>query len=561
MDFSTMSKEQLINYCRNSYKENGIEILTYAKISETGNLYFSLYKYGITINSLIAILDLKNEYDDYKQNNKKWSLENILQQTKEIITELGYLPPAEWFRKNGYGSLVNGLYESGKTFAYLREELNSNESSSFVQSRNGMRWRSHPEASFSNFLYTRGIEHELGRKYPDGYSAFSGLAYGYYDTKFLDKHGRWIDVEIWGDKPNGHKEEFYAHKRKMKEDYNKNNPCFIGIEFKDCFVEERLIFLLEPYIGVIEPYIFEKPTDEIIPSVHWSNADELIEYCKDFVKQFDNQEFPTEDWLRKRGKWADREGVAYNTLSIYIKQWIGGVRKLRELLKQSHVSTETWSRERALEEYKKWYEKYNMLVGSSRARYKRGQIQLPEAEFKKACRIEAAIIKHVGSATEAQKILRLKINTQRHYSNKDELIEYCKEFVKQFENQEFPAEDWLRKKGKWANRKGSAYNALANDIKRWIGGVRILREALNQSHVNTKTWDKEKALEEYKKWYEKYNISAGLARSRHRNGQIQLTETEFKRACRIESAISKYVGNAKEAQRILGLEVEKVDDK
>lgn len=413
IDFSTLSKEQLIEYCRNSYKENGIEMLSYPKVSETGNLYFSLYKYGITLNILIDILDLRNEYNDYKQNIKKWSLEKILLQAKEIVEEFGYLPPADWLRKNGYSTLVTSLYQSGNSFAYLRNELNANDSSSFVLSKNGMRWRSHPEASFSNFLWARGIEHELGRKYPDDYVDFSGLSYGYYDVRFLDKYGRWCDVEIWGDKPNGHEEDFYAHKRKIKENYNQKNPCFLGIEFRVCFDEEHLTVLLEPYIGVIEPYIFDKPTDKIIPSTHWSNADELIEYCKDFVKQFENQEFPTEEWLRKRGKWANREGIAYNTLSIYIKTWIGGVRKLREILKQGHVSTEVWNKEKALDEYKKWYEKYNILVGSARARHKRGQMQLTDKEFKRACCIEAAILKYVGSAKEAQRILGLKVEYQR----------------------------------------------------------------------------------------------------------------------------------------------------
>lgn len=409
INFSNFSKEQLIEYCKNIYNENGIEKLNYVNLSKISNLYFSLYKYGITQKNLIDVLNLKNEYAEYKRKSLKWSLEKILIHCKEIIKEFGYLPPAGWLRKNGYGTLVTSLYGSGKTFAELRNELNANVSSSFVISKNGMRWRSHPEASFSNFLYTRGIVHDLGKKYPDDYADYSGLSYGYYDIQFLDKQGRWIDVEIWGDKPNGHNEEFYASKRKIKENYNLGNPYFLGIEFRDCFEEERLTILLEPYIGIIEPYVFDKPTDKIIPSTHWSNADELIEYCKDFIKQFPNQEFPTEEWLRKRGKWANREGIAYNTLAVYIKTWIGGVRKLRIILKQSNVSTKEWNTEKALDEYKKWYEKYNLVVGSARARYRRGQIQLTKEEYNWACCIESAVLKYIGSALEAQKILGIEV--------------------------------------------------------------------------------------------------------------------------------------------------------
>lgn len=62
-------------------------------------------------------------------------------------------------------------------------------------------------------------------------------------------------------------------------------------------------------------------------------------------------------------------------------------------------------------------------------------------------------------------------------------------------------------------------------------------------------WNKEKALDEYIKWYEKYKIPVGSAIARHRRAQMQLTDKEFKRACCIDAAILKYVGSAKEAQR------------
>jgi len=406
LEFSSYTKEQLVDYCRNVYFELGISGLSYVHLKKLGNLYNTLYHtHKMNMYQLIDVLGVRQEYDEYKAGLKKWSTEKILQHGRSIIEEFGYLPPAEWLRKNGYGAMVTALYGSDISFADLRDALSANEGSSFVMSKNGMRWRSHPEASFSNFLYARGIEHELGRKYPDDYAAYSKRRYGYYDIQFLDKDGNSVDVEIWGDKPNGFNPEFYAHKRKIKERYNRNNASFLGVEFKDCFDEERLSQILEPYIGVIEPYIFEKPTDKIIPSTHWSNADELIDYCREFVKQFPNQEFPTEEWLRKRGKWAKREGEAYNTLSVYIKTWIGGVRKLREILNQSHVSTIVWDKESALEEYRKWYEQYQLTPGTCHARYLRGQIHLSEEESKRCTRIRAAVSKHVGSETEAKSIL------------------------------------------------------------------------------------------------------------------------------------------------------------
>ena len=104
-----------------------------------------------------------------------------------MVTEQEFLPPAAWFKANGHSSLVYAVYELGKTRNDLRSECVSFQSSNFIPSRNEMRWRSHPEASLSNFLYARGITHEAGTKYPDDYVRESGLMYGYYYVRFIDK--------------------------------------------------------------------------------------------------------------------------------------------------------------------------------------------------------------------------------------------------------------------------------------------------------------------------------------------------------------------------------------
>ena len=126
---------------------------------------------------------------------------------------MGHLPPASWFQANGYGSLVGSVYYLGKTWEDLRQDLGDFHSSQFVESRNGLRWRSHPEASLSNFLHARGIPHRRGQRYPDEYALVTGRSYGMYDLHFDGLAGE-VDVEIWGDKPKGHGEADYAEKRR-----------------------------------------------------------------------------------------------------------------------------------------------------------------------------------------------------------------------------------------------------------------------------------------------------------------------------------------------------------
>lgn len=166
--------------------------------------------------------------------------------------------------RNGYGSLVQAVYNLGKSWELLREAIGDFQQSSFVESRNGMRWRSHPEASLSNYLYARGVEHKRGERYPDDYAVRASAKYAYYDLHLLAKNGEWIDVEIWGDKPNGHNEDRYRERRKDKEAYHSGKATFVGIQFHDCYSDEKLTSILEPLIGLVSPFRFDRPTDRLM---------------------------------------------------------------------------------------------------------------------------------------------------------------------------------------------------------------------------------------------------------------------------------------------------------
>ena len=332
---------------------------------------------------------------------EKWNWPRILDLAREVTAREGHLPPAPHFQKHGMAMLVQSVYQHGKTWADLRTELDAFEGSSFVASRSGLRFRSHPEASLSNFLFARGIRHEKGRKYPAEYAASSGRTYGYYDLTFCDEQGRLIDVEVWGDKPHGHGEAEYALKRAAKERFNAGRSTFLGIQFQDCFDDAALNRILEPLIGVVEPHVFLEPHDSLVESSHWSNADELLISCRAIADAQPDGKFPPEDWLRKRGNWAARDGPVYNTVSVYIKTWLGGVREVRRLLGQGHNSTEQWTRERALAELQAWYAQYGKSPGAVRYDVEVGKLRLSDDEFRRAARISAAVQKYAGGAVQA----------------------------------------------------------------------------------------------------------------------------------------------------------------
>ncbi len=396
----------LLSECRNLYNKKGISTFLYKNIDK--KLYFRLYQNGLTLSDVIKRLDLETEFENYKKSIAKWNWTKLIKEIKPIVKKNNFLPPVAWFQNNSKSHLIQAVYSLGKNWDDLRKEFNSYENSSFVISRNGLRWRSHPEASLSNFLFSRGIKHSIGKKYPPEYSIESKRNYGYYDLQFVASYGDKINVEIWGDKPHGHAEVEYEERKQLKIKFNANNKNFLGINFNDCYNENALEKILKQYIGIITPFNFEKSYDKIIPTTHWSNADELIQCCKYFAQKMPNGIFPTEEWLRKSGKWKHRDGEAYNTLSIYIKTWIGGIRKLRKILGQSENSTTKWSKEKAIKEYENIFNKYGLTTGQLRSKLRRRQINLSENERHLINNIDAAVRKHYGSVSKLNEYLGIK---------------------------------------------------------------------------------------------------------------------------------------------------------
>lgn len=120
--------------------------------------------------------------------------------------------------------------------------------------------------------------------------------------------------------------------------------------------------------------------------------------------------FPAEDWLRKRGRWGGREGPAYNTLAVYIQQWVGGIRKLRELLGQAELSTRQWDRDTAIAAYKAFHAKHGMTPHQIRHLRKRsGEEAPPAALIFEAANLAHAISKYVGEIAIVNEGLGIKV--------------------------------------------------------------------------------------------------------------------------------------------------------
>lgn len=362
------TREGLLTELRRLYELHGCEAL-FTPFLEKHRLYLRLRKVGLKQQEYLVALGLADEFAKWKFNNRtyggkpqqRWSWDRAVETACRAKEEHGELPTMDWFRKNKQTNLVNAVFRSGHTWEQLRETLGSFKKSTFRQSRNGMRWLSQPETSMSDFLYARGISHERGQRYHTGYAEASGRHHGTYDIHFLAVDGRWIDVEIWGDLPDNLSGGKYAQTRALKEAWNANNQNFLGIQFQDCYSDDKLTRILEPYIGVIAPFNFDKPTDPYIETSHWTDGDELLETCRQIAAQMPDGIFPNEQWLRKRGKFADRPGdAAYNSLALRVQQWLGGTRNVRRLLGQAGANTNKWTGESVIKAWRDFHTTYGV---------------------------------------------------------------------------------------------------------------------------------------------------------------------------------------------------------
>ena len=319
--------------------------------------------------------------------SRKLSWEGAIIQAKKLKEQEGDLPTVEWCRRNGYGPLTGAVHASGHIWEDLRRAIGCAPGRNFHSSRNGMRWHSRPEASFSNFLYARGIDHKRGERYPLAYQKRTGRKWGRYDLHFQSQDGNRIDVEIWGDPLNGLSGGRYRKTRAFKEAWHRNKEHFLGVSYKDCLSDKRLTEILKPYIGFIAPFKFDKPSDTLIETSHWSDADELLESCREFAAQMPDGIFPAESWLRKRGKYADRPGPLYNTLAVRVNQWIGGTRKVRELLGHGHASTMKWTPQKAIVAWREFEERTGFSPSQCRSRKNRS---LPKDVVREAAKLYEA---------------------------------------------------------------------------------------------------------------------------------------------------------------------------
>ncbi len=342
-DILEKAKKQL----KRLYEEKGIEVLNTEFLQ--GNhpeIYRIIFTNSRnTFESIAIYLECIDEYKTYrsdqitkKANRNIRTKDKFDEECSEIFNKYGYFPGASILRNNGYGMFVSDLYKKGySTLDELNLKFKVNVDTKYI-ARNGFKMDSEYETSLVNYLYSRGIDMSKGRKYTNNYSELTGKG-AIYDLHLISPiSNEEISIEVWGG-ARGHRsreqQDKYDKKRRMKELSHKDNSNFLGINGEDCHNEDKLTSILEPYIGIIEPYVFADERDKIIHYSKWNLTDNLERGAKYICDKLGR--IPSGQWILRKAKYKDRKRNDWEitptfniTTFFHALQRFGGIGKLRQ---------------------------------------------------------------------------------------------------------------------------------------------------------------------------------------------------------------------------------------
>ena len=124
---------------------------------------------------------------------------------------------------------------------------------------------------------------------------------------------------------------------------------------------------------------------------------------------------------KKREVGGSARGRLQHSIGL-IKMWLGGVRKLRILLDQEHVSTIEWTRADAIEAYRSFYERHGMTPDQARQQYDR-KGRLSQKVSREARRISVAVAKYAGGSTSVRSRLGITLVRKTKWSRETLLAE------------------------------------------------------------------------------------------------------------------------------------------
>lgn len=358
-----------------------------------------------------------------KSSPRKWTRDNIKVECEKLIAKHGQLPVAGWLAKNGYSGMLHTLEKDYGGLHSFRRTLHTSEVSRMI-CRGGLRHDSFAEVCIANFVWSRGIEYNRGRRYPYEYEEMSGKASGHFDLEFVAINepfdGQLILVEVWGAKrekleakTRGIRDEEYLRTRILKEKFNKNNENFIGIEYDDCYKEEKLRDILRPYIGDPPVIEFRHEHDKFFTPATWTVADDVLHRCQVVIDNIENGVLPPIDWFLKQRNFANRETFDWELYWTDLPDKftrLGGIVKVREYLGQSRTcltNKHNWDRNKVIEyliDFITTHKEWPSTI-ASRLSLLPEKSTIEVSLLREASNLSNNARTHIGSAVEVQSLI------------------------------------------------------------------------------------------------------------------------------------------------------------
>jgi len=190
--------------------------------------------------------------------------------------------------------------------------------------------------------WLRGVAITQGEKYPAAYATLSGRKFGKYDMHFTalvgDQQGKKINVELFGGSPGGRGN--YAETRAFKEQFHKDDPTFLALEYKDCLTDAALLKKLLPFIGD-RPVIRAHASRLAVPSTQLSFVNDTLKAAKELCEKMPDKKMPTARWLTRSDEHKNRvvydwEPASWSRLCTRIQSI--GFNVVRELLEKERAT-------------------------------------------------------------------------------------------------------------------------------------------------------------------------------------------------------------------------------
>ena len=413
-EFEAAQKQQQIKNFKERFQklaqENGADVffLTWLKHHNFGHWFNQGKALGISLQDLAAEFGYHEASDEIKRRSdikkksqpaKAWSLERLDRETKSIIEKWGAIPPLDVLSKAGYGGYANGLAFAKISIQQQREKYSVDKLE--LRSIDFQYWLSSCEAAVANFLLSRGVLVKPGKHYPIEYGDNYDASFGIYDMHFeIESESMKNEealIEIWGVGGKSlESREKYEKTRKSKEDFNKDNPYFIGIECKDAINDEQLEKIFVPFIGIKQITKHHQDFPQL-PPTRWSIADGVMKLAKHIIKNIPGGVFPGPDWLRRKNKFIGRKIFEWELKSyehfidnIYLT---GGFRKLREALGQGNENKNvSWTKERVIDEFQAIYKEFNKTPAAAASHLARSIEEFDEEQIAWRRRIHNAVM-------------------------------------------------------------------------------------------------------------------------------------------------------------------------